>query len=118
MSTTLPCWIVRILAPMAMLALIASCIWAQSQVGLWVELIAIARLPWGAVTFGDLGAGLLIAGLWMLCLEPRRARAWILAALLLVVGNIATLAFVTLRCWGAPTLTAALTRPDTASAPA
>lgn len=118
MKTTIPCWLMRFLAPAGALALIASCIWAQTQVGLWAELVAIARMPWGAVTLGDLGAGLLIAGCWMPCLEPRRARAWILAALLLVVGNIATLAFVTLRCWGAPTLRAALTNRGTASGPA
>lgn len=118
MTASVPCWIVRVLAPVAAVALIASCVWAQTQAGLWAELVAIAVMPWGAVTLGDLGAGLLIAALWMLCLEPRRPRAWILAVLLFGVGNIATLVFVTLRCWGAPTLTAALTSPDTASAPA
>ncbi len=115
MNASVPCWIVRVLAPLAAVALIASCVWAQTQAGLWAELIAIAVMPWGAVTLGDLGAGLLIAALWM---EPRRPRAYGFAVLLFVVGNISALVFVTLRCWGAPTLTAALTRPDTASAPA
>ena len=110
MKVSLPCWILRILAPILVLILIATSIWAQQHEGLWAALIAIGTTPWGAVTFVDLGSGLLIAGIWMACLEPRRFRTWLLIAFLPLVGNMATLVFISLRCWAVSTVNEAFTR--------
>ncbi len=109
MNTSIPCWILRILAPVLVVVLITTSIWAQQREELWAALIAIGTTPWGAVTFVDLGSGLLVAGIWMACLEPRRVRSWVLIALLPLVGNMATLVFLGLRCWSVSTVTAACT---------
>jgi hypothetical protein len=90
-------WLLRLLCPLTALALIISCVWAQTQQPLWDSLFAIAAMPWGAVTLGDLASGLIIVGLWMYFLERHRAWWWIV--LLPLVGNIATLAWLTWRAW-------------------
>jgi hypothetical protein len=106
MNVTLPCWTLRMLAPMACLALIGSCLWAQGQQGLWQGLADLARAPWGMVTLGDLVGGFVITGCWMATLARWRALPWLI--LLPIVGNISTLAFVTWRCWQASSLTEAI----------
>jgi hypothetical protein len=90
-------WLLRIAAPLVCLALIISCVWAQTQQPLWQSLVTIAQMPWGAVTLGDLASGLIVAGIWMYYLDGRRALFWIF--LLPVVGNISTLAWLSWRAW-------------------
>lgn len=78
-------------------ALVVGSVLAQAREGLWQGLTAIAAQPWGAATLLDLYAGLAVAGLWMTLREPRRALLPLWWLGLILLGNIATLAFV-LRC--------------------
>lgn len=89
--------LVRVVAFALIAALVGGSVAAQSAQGLWAGMGAIAAQPWGPATLLDLAAGLLVAALWMAVREPRRRwlPLWWLGLLLL--GNMATLAFV-LRC--------------------
>ena len=89
--------ILRVVAAALLVALIAGSIWAQGQEGLWQGLIALAMQPWGSVTLMDLSGGLLMASLWIAVREPKRGLVPLWWLGLLMLGNMATLAFV-LRC--------------------
>lgn len=89
--------VMRVIAVALLAALIAGSIWAQAQEGLWQGLIALARQPWGAVTLMDLASGLLVVAVWMAVREPRHGLLPLWWLGLLLLGNMATLAFV-LRC--------------------
>ena len=69
---------------------------------------ALSAFPWGRVTLLDLYTGLGLASCWIAVTERSKlaAAAWIAALQLL--GNVATLAFVTRRAWRAPTLAAVI----------
>ena len=88
---------VRVVAVALIVALVAGCVWAQGREGFWQALMTMASQPWGAVTLGDLYSGLLVVALWMAVREakPTLLPLWWLGLLLL--GNIATLAFL-VRC--------------------
>lgn len=89
--------ILRVVAAALLVALIAGSIWAQGQEGLWQGLIALARQPWGSVTLMDLSGGLLMVSLWIAVREAKRGLVPLWWLGLLMLGNMATLAFV-LRC--------------------
>lgn len=97
MKTTAALITVRIVLALALAILIAGCIWAQTQEGLWEGLARIGAQPWGLITYMDLGAGVLFAMAWMSLAEPRRLLIpfWILA--MLGFGNLGTLAFLLRR---------------------
>ena len=89
--------VLRVVAVVLLAALIAGSFWAQGQEGLWQGLIALAKQPWGSVTLMDLSSGLLMASLWIAVREPKRGLLPLWWLGLLLLGNMATLAFV-LRC--------------------
>jgi len=89
--------LVRVIAGALIVALVVGSVQAQAAQGLLAGMGAIADLPWGPATFLDLAAGLLVAALWMAVREPKRAWLPLWWVGLLLLGNIATLAFV-LRC--------------------
>ena len=106
----------RVVALLLLVTLAGGCVWAQGAEGLASALVRMGRDPWGAVTFVDLGSGLLMMALWISWREPRRGLVplWWLALGLL--GNMGTLLFV-LRCtWGSRTLSEVITGPATATA--
>lgn len=89
--------VLRASAAALLATLIAGSCWAQGQEGLWQALIAVARQPWGAVTLMDLSSGVLVIAVWIAMREPKRGLLPLWWLGLLLLGNMATLAFV-LRC--------------------
>jgi hypothetical protein len=89
--------VIRVVALALFTMLTVGSVWAETTGALWPGLFAIAREPWGAVTFCDLGSGLTMAALFVAWREPRRWLVPLWIVLLLLFGNMATLAFV-LRC--------------------
>lgn len=87
----------RLIAGALIVALVVGSVQAQGMQGLLAGMGAIADLPWGPATFLDLIAGLLVVAVWMSVREPKRAILPLWLVGLMLLGNIATLAFV-LRC--------------------
>jgi len=88
---------VRVLAVALLVVLIGASVWAQGREPLWVGLSAIMRQPWGIATMLDLYAGLLVVGVWVAYTESRRPLIPLWWILLLLFGNMATLAYVLRR---------------------
>ncbi len=83
--------------------LMALIVWSSFEMSLAAGLREIVRTRWGITTMVDLYAGLLLGGAWIGWRERRVGvgAAWIVALMLL--GNLALLAYVALaarRCSG------------------
>ena len=91
------------------IALIGLFVWAGMQSSLWGELQSIVRLPWGLVTLIDLSVGLIVVALWIAVLERRwwPTAGWI--ALLLCLGNLATVIYLLNRFRRSDSILGALT---------
>ena len=85
------------------LALLGSIVWASLDGGVGDGLIYVAREPWGVVTLGDLGAGLLFVALWMAAIEKRKWSLPFWYVALMGLGNLTTLVFLIYRCTQART---------------
>ncbi len=55
---------------------------------------ALTAMPWGIVSLVDLYTGFALFALWVLYREAARPVAWIWVVLILVLGNLATAAYV------------------------
>lgn len=81
--------------------LVALIVWSSFEMSLGAGLREIVRTRWGITTMADLYAGLVLGGAWIAWRERRIpvSAAWIVALMLL--GNLALLAYVALaarRC--------------------
>ncbi|MCB9858569.1 MAG: DUF1475 family protein [Phycisphaerales bacterium] len=83
--------------------------WAAAQANLWIDLVAIVRLPWGLVTLADLSFGLFFIALWIAHLERRVWPTAMWIVLLLVLGNLATAIYLLVRLYKCRSLTEVLT---------
>lgn len=55
---------------------------------------ALTAMPWGIVSLVDLYTGFVLIALWVLYREAARPIAWVWVAAILVLGNLATAAYV------------------------
>ncbi|HPF37607.1 MAG TPA: DUF1475 family protein [Phycisphaerae bacterium] len=99
------------------LCLIGAIVWASRRANLWDALQSIAATPWGFVTLLDLYVGLFFVAIWIGILERRwwSAALWIIALLLL--GNLVTLLYLSVRLRRRRTMSAAIlgAAPSTSS---
>ncbi|MBX3362931.1 MAG: hypothetical protein KF912_02165 [Phycisphaeraceae bacterium] len=85
-------------------AMIGLIVVSSLEMGLIAGLRLVAGSWWGITTLADLGVGLLFVMVW-LCLLERRVWArvmWVVAVCML--GNLATLVFLLIRCRDALTV--------------
>ena len=75
---------------------------------LWQGLQAIMQQPWGVATMLDLYGGLLIFGTWIALTEPRRSLIPLWWVLLLLFGNMVSLAYLLRRSFIARDLRTAI----------
>jgi len=79
-------------------------VWSALEMPLSEGLGAVLSTRWGITTVADLGAGLVIIGVWIALLERRASRVvpWCIALVLL--GNFTALVYLLVRCRRSRTL--------------
>jgi hypothetical protein len=93
-------WVVRIVAPLGALALIAPILAAFAQgAPLGAEGAAIAAYAWGVVSFVDLGLALVLGWGWIAWREANVPRALLWLVLTTVTGSVALLGYLAGAAW-------------------
>ena len=98
----------------SLLVFLGSIVWAAGEEGLGEGLRKLLDHPWGVVTLIDLYAGFFFVGAWLCVVEKGKVTLVLWLILLLCLGNVATLLYLTLRARKAHRF-ADLFRPDPAA---
>jgi hypothetical protein len=93
-------WVVRIMAPLGALALIAPILTAFTRgASLGAEGAAIAAYAWGVVSFVDLGLALVLGWAWIAWREASVLRALLWLVLTTVTGSVALFGYLAGAAW-------------------
>ena len=73
--------------------------WASTQSNVFQGIKEMVALRWGVVTFLDFYIGATVIGVWVCVLEKSIFRGVVWTLCIYLLGNLATLVYLTRRAW-------------------